>query len=124
MRKLDTIQTKEKLNDIWVMDHIGPGGAQHSFLICKTGHGLQPNSKILCDIWFQKGPRSDENAQHGVIDSDLLEIVKDRLTDFQNGPYANDYNEKALHHVVEALKALNQRVEDRIERNVLGEYKK
>ena len=39
---------------------------------------------------------------------------------FQDGPYASEYNTKALEHIELALMYLNRRVEDRIERNVLG----
>ena len=38
----------------------------------------------------------------------------------QAGPFASEYNEKALEHIELALMYLNRRVEDRIERNVLG----
>lgn len=115
VRKLDTIQTKENLNKVFAVDEIGPGNANHEYEIriveggCVVGH-----------IQLQKGPRNLDNSVHGVIDSDLLEIVRDRLIGFQAGPYASDYNAQALYHVEEALKALNARVEDRIARNVLG----
>ena len=66
--------------------------------------------------------KEDENAIHGIIDTDLLEIVRDRLKSFQNGNFATAYNEKALEHIEIALMYMNQRVEDRIERNVLGTY--
>ncbi|BDR86123.1 hypothetical protein N071400001_07310 [Clostridium tetani] len=36
------------------------------------------------------------------------------------GAYESDYNAHALKHIEEALHCLNARVEDRIERNVLG----
>ena len=114
MRTLDTIQTKEKLNEIFVVDEIGPGGANHAYEI-RTN---EDNALNL--IQFQKGPRKEEDSISGVIDSDLLEIVRDRLISFQAGPFACEYNASALLHVEEALKALNRRVEDRIERQVLG----
>ena len=43
---------------------------------------------------------------------------------FQAGPFASEYNEKALEHIELALMYLNRRVEDRIERNVLGKNEK
>lgn len=43
---------------------------------------------------------------------------------FVEGPFSNEYSEKVLKHIEEALYWLNKRIEDRIERNVLGEYKK
>ena len=75
-------------------------------------------------ITFQNGARNDENAVNGVLDTDLLEIVRDRLKGFQNGDFATRENAIALTHIEEALLWMNKRVEDRIERNVLGTYKK
>ena len=128
MRKLETIQKREKLNDVWSVDEEGPGGAHHRYVICKheqVDWQCGNNSEgILEDIQLQCGPRKDENSQHGVIDGDLLEIVRDRLKSFQAGPFASEYNAKALEHVEEALMWLNRRVEDRIERNVLGKNEK
>lgn len=73
---------------------------------------------------MQKGPRKEKDSIHGVIDSDLLEIVRDRLKSFQSGPFSSRENACALTHIEEALMWLNRRVEDRIERNVLGKNEK
>ena len=121
MRKLSTIQKRENLNEVFAMDEAGPGGACHNYHIVSSEGDVIVN---LTEIPFQKGPRNEEDSQHGVIDSDLLEIVRDRLKAFQAGPFASEYNEKALTHIEEALMWLNRRVEDRIERNVLGTYNK
>lgn len=128
IKVLDTIQTKENLNHVVAVDEVGSGGAHHAYWICKydavcleTDNEIaMATSDIVGKIEFQKGPRNEEDSVSGVIDSDLLEIVRDRLTDFQAGPFACEYNAEALVHVEEALKALNRRVEDRIERQVLG----
>lgn len=125
MRKLSTIQKREKLNEVFAADEIGPGGANHEYHICMID--AEDKDIVLGEpvvIKLQKGPRKEADSQHGVIDSDLLEIVRDRLKAFQAGPFASDYNAKALEHIEEALMWLNRRVEDRIERNVLGTYKK
>lgn len=114
-RKLETIQTKENLNSVYSSDEIGPGGAYHEYKISRNDNGNE-----LTTIKFQNGPRKESNSTHGVLDGDLLEIVRDRMTSFQNGPFASEYNAEALMHIEEALKALNRRVEDRISRNVLG----
>lgn len=117
MKKLNTIQKRENLNNVFAVDEKGPGGANHEYLIRCSLDGC------ICDlanIQFQKGARKEENSQHGVIDPDLLEIVRDRLKAFQAGPFNSQYNAKALEHIEEALMWLNRRVEDRIERNVLG----
>ena len=133
MKKLSTIQKKEKLNEVFAVDEIGPGGANHLYMICKNGAAKLNETKdsinvnpdnVMCTVQLQKGPRKDENSENGVIDTDLLEIVRDRLKAFQAGSFASEYNAKALEHIEEALMWLNRRVEDRIERNVLGTYKK
>lgn len=118
-RKLETIQTKENLNSVYAVGEKGPGGAYHNYSIVSAD-----TERIYLDMAFQKGPRHEEDSQHGIIDSDLLEIVRDRLTAFQEGPYASGYNAIALSHIELALSCLNKRVEDRIARNVLGVNKK
>lgn len=123
MRKLTTIQTKEKLNDVYAADQPGPGNACHDYVIVKHEDDVEEEfyyGSELAEITFQCRPRKEESSIHGVIDSDLLEIVRDRLISFQSGDYANEYNKTALEHVELALKALNDRVEDRAKRNVLG----
>ena len=94
MRKLETIQTKEKLNEVFAVDEVGPGGANHEYNI------------VLNDAY-------DKDYASDVI-----------VIQFQNGPYSSEYNKKALIGVEIALNALNQRVEDRIARNVLGKNEK
>ena len=124
MRELSTIQKREKLNDVYAADEIGPGGANHRYIICKEGETCWCDGSnfigVVAEILLQRGPRKEEGSQHGVIDSDLLEIVRDRLKSFQEGPFATRENACALTHIEEALMWLNRRVEDRIERNVLG----
>jgi hypothetical protein len=115
MKELSTIQKREKLNQVFAADAEGPGGAHHEYhIVCKD---IANDDTV---IQFQKGARKEDGSTHGVIDSDLLEIVRDRLTSFQAGPFSSEYNAKALEHVEEALMYLNRRVEDRIERNTLG----
>ena len=128
--RLNTIQKRENLNRIYRTGEPGPGGAYHDYDIYPASDiypaGLGPESMevaIAC-IEFQKGPRNDHNSRHGVLDSDLLEIVRDRLTAFQSGPMATRENEMALYAVEVALMWMNRRVEDRIERNVLGTMEK
>ena len=119
LRKLEMIQTKERLNNVYSVDDEGPGGAHHMYLITKNDDSEEMERRLEC-INFQKGPRKEEGSISGVIDSDLLEIVRDRLKSFQSGPFSSEYNAKALEGVEMALNALNQRVEDRIKRDVLG----
>ena len=127
MIELNTIQKREKLNDVYAVDEIGPGGANHQYVVVPhdtTITDIVMGHSNLAEINLQKGPRKQTDSQHGVIDTDLLEVVRDRMKAFQAGPFASEYNEKALEHIELALMYLNRRVEDRIERNVLGKNEK
>lgn len=116
MKKLVTIQKREKLNEVYAVDEKGNGGANHVYDVQWDREGFIGTQRIQ----FQHGPRNSEGSQHGVLDTDLLEITRHRLQCFQAGPYASEYNAKALEHIELALMYFNRRVEDRIERNVLG----
>lgn len=118
MNKLNTIQKREKLNIVTTKGDVGPGGAYHNYSISTNKDG--ESHSMLLDVYFQCGPRKEENSVQGVIDTDLLEIVRHRLQCFQAGPFASRENAVALTHIEEALMWMNRRVEDRIERNVLG----
>ena len=122
MRELNTIQKREKLNKVYAIDEKGNGGANHKYLIAANGRitGDPVSERPLCDICFQNGARKLHDSVHGVLDTDLLEIVRDRLKGFQSGDFATEYNAKALEYLELALMYMNRRVEDRIERNVLG----
>lgn len=126
MKELSTIQKREKLNQVFAADGEGPGGAHHEYRIQYELFpvGKSKETHIISKIQFQKGPRKEEDSTHGVIDTDLLEIVRDRLKSFQAGPFASRENACALTHIEEALMWMNRRVEDRIERNVLGKNEK
>lgn len=116
MRELSTIQKRDKLNTVSAIDERGNGNANHQYVIERNS----PEIDILAAIQFQDGPRNIEGSVAGVIDTDLLEIVRDRLRGFQSGEFSSRENACALTHIEEALMWLNRRVEDRIERNVLG----
>ena len=124
MEKLISVQKREKLNDVYAVDEKGNGGANHRYIICKKDELLWTNGNnsigVLEDISFQNGPRKEKDSINGILDVDLLEIVKHRLECFQEGEFSSQYNERALHHITEALYWMNRRVEDRIDRNVLG----
>ena len=123
MEKLSTIQKRENLNVVYRNEEVGPGNGYHDYTVMKeTADGMI--KEILLEIPFQKGPRNEETSRHGVLDSDLLEVVRDRLKAFQAGPYATRENACALTHIEEALLWMNKRVEDRIERQVLGTMEK
>lgn len=120
MEKLNTIQKRKNLNGVFRVGEKGPGGAYHDYEIISV---INDADAPLAKIEFQKGPRNAQEARHGVLDTDLLEIVRDRLKCFQAGGYACRENEYALLAVEEALMWMNRRVEDRIERDVLGTMK-
>ena len=116
MENLLTVQKREKLNDVYAMDDKGNGGANHLYEIVSNGS----ERLTMGVIQFQNGARKEESSIPGVIDSDLIEIVKHRLEAFQKGPFSSRENAIVLTHLEEALMWMNRRVEDRIERNVLG----
>lgn len=124
MTKLDTIQKREKLNEVIRIGSPGPGGAHHEYIIVRADGEKPGVLNSVADIQFQKGPRAAQDSVSGVCDQDLLEIVRDRLRAFQAGPYACFENARALMHIEQALIQLNERVEDRIERGVLGTMNK
>ncbi len=131
MEKLEMrIQKQDNLNDVFIIDEEpGNGGAYHNYLVVKHGAAtedkeagtvlLDPND-ILLQVGFQNGPRKAADSIHGVLEGDLLEIVRNRLQSFQKGPFATEDNANALRHIEEALMWLNKRQADRKERGVLG----
>lgn len=132
MKLLSAIQKRNKLNDVYSCGVKGPGGACHNYLITKAGvidfedgeASFDNPDDIITEIIFQRGPRNEPESVSGVLDTDLLEIVRDRLSAFQKGEFATRENAIALTHIEEALLWMNKRTEDRAERNVLGTYKK
>ena len=129
MEKLITIQKRNKLNDVYRVDAPGIGGACHKYIVVKAGS--QPSDKaagyldfekedIVGEMAFQHGPRCNEESIQGILDTDLLEIVRDRLVAFNKGEFATRENAVAITKIEEALLWMNKRVEDRAERGVLG----
>ena len=122
MEKLSTIQKRNRLNEVYRLGEKGPGGAFHEYEVRSQVDEL--GTFEVHHIRFQKGPRNDISSIPGVLDQDLLEIVRDRLAHFQKGEFATRENACALTHIEEALMWMNKRAEDRAERNVLGTYEK
>lgn len=120
---LSTIQKRNNLNSVHRIGDPGPGGAYHDYEVHMT---IDPETglEFIWHIAFQKGPRNETGSEHGVLDTDLLEIVRDRLKCFQSGEFACRENACALTHIEEALMWMNKRVEDRAERGVLGTTEK
>lgn len=132
MDKLSMIQKRENLNEVYAGEK-GVGGASHNYIIVKAGKArvneedgslvIEPDA-IIEALHFQEGARKDPNSLDGVTDQDLLEIVRDRLRGFSTGDMPTRETALALTHVETALLWLSKRIEDRIERNVLGTYEK
>lgn len=111
---------------ITVGDEPGAGGANHFYLVtgfdAATNPSMPSHSPMKWDatvVLFQNGGIA-EHGVNGITQEALLAIVADRLECFQNGPFASDYNAKALFHVQEAMKALLSRTRDRMARGVEG----
>ncbi len=115
MKQLSTIQKRENLNRVMRCNDSGI----HDYVIVRAD-----TQEVLLTVPFQDGPRKADYSRQGVLDCDLVEMVRDRLKAFQEGPLATRENEMALMHIEEALMWMNKRVEDRIERNVLGTMNK
>lgn len=124
MEELSTIQKRDKLNAVCRVGEPGPGGAWHDYVIYKAEQEPGTPSEAVGCVLFQRGARKDPEARNGVLDVDLLEMVRDRLKAFQAGPFATRENACALTHIEEALMWMNKRVEDRAERGVLGTMEK
>lgn len=123
MEKIETVQKKGLLNEVYRVGEQGPGGAYHTYAIVKVDPEEGENP-IIATIKFQKGPRSEETSRHGILDHELIEIVLDRIKAFQKGKFAADQNWMVIFFLEQALKWMNARVEDRIKRGVLGLWKK
>lgn len=123
MEKLNTIQKRNNLHQVFRGDEPGAGGACHKYII-RQDKFCPHEEVVVAEIQFQHGPRNEEGSAVGVLDVDLLEIVRDRLAAFQNGDFRCRENACALTHIEEALMWMNKRVEDRAGRNVLGTMEK
>lgn len=109
------IQKEDNMNTVKFVDKKGPGGGYHEYIVFNA-RTYEP----LCEIYFQKGPRNDPKSQSGVLDTDLLEIVRHRLNAFCEGDMKDDNTYKAMLCVEGALGFLARRTEDRKKRGVLG----
>ena len=132
MKQLQTIQTENNLNDVFAIDEPGNGGAHHLYAVCRAGGGeitedgalhMDPESHIAT-IQIQHGPRFEAGSTPGVCMTDLLEIVRDQLRDFQKGPFPCKESACALIDVECALLWLNARAKERAKRGVLGRIEK
>jgi hypothetical protein len=115
-RALSRIQKENNLNKVYCDDEAHPVNNGHHLYSISTG-------AVGIVIEFQNGPRNEPGSKSGVLDGDLLEIVRDRLKSFQGGKYASRENAIALTHIEEALMWIAKRANDRAEAGKLGTNK-
>lgn len=109
--------------EITVLDEPGHGGACHVYGIRQKDTPLEKQGDAHTVIAFQNGP-IQEFGVNGISQEALLAIVIDRLHCFQEGPFANEYNERALESCRDALRSLHARTKERTERGVEGTNQK
>lgn len=90
--------------------------APHDFLV----HSREDN-RIISHIHFQEGPIK-EAGLNGIMNEDLLHMVRLRLEGFQNSEFKCEENQVALDHVVKALESLESRTKKRVDRGVEGTH--
>jgi hypothetical protein len=96
------------------------GGASHLYTIAVNApRGVQWQIALP----FQRGGIADVGV-NGITNEALLAIVLDRLRAFQSGPFANEYNTRAIACVREALGHLHDRTRERQARGVEGKLEK
>jgi hypothetical protein len=128
--------TKHAVNEcnekliINAMDDVGSGGAHHLYKIEGFNSATNPSDPWVAfrsgpstysHILFQNGPIKEAGV-NGVTHEALLAIVAHRLKCFQNGPFANVFNGKALSLIEAALDTLKARTLDRLSRGVEGTH--
>ena len=119
MRKITSHQVNECNKAISIdADDRGHGGASHEYMV--SWPAADENGMEVF-IPFQNGPIKEAGV-NGLTHEVLLAILIDRLTDFQNGPYANGYNARALEHLVLAREMLYARTREREARGVEGTH--
>jgi len=105
---------------IEALDEPGAGGANHHYEISGFDAGADtPQGSGYLAIHFQNGPIAEAGI-NGITQEALLAIVIDRLTSFQNGPFACHENSHALKHARAALECLHTHTRDRMRRQVEG----
>ncbi len=118
------IQRNNQLNEVFISQdpEMTQNGVPHEYKIARYDNKLNPIFET--DIVFQKGPRNEATSTPGIIESDLLEVVRNRLQAHQASHYATRENALALTTVEEALMWMQKRADDRAERGVLGTTQK
>ena len=117
-----SIKSGHELTNIIVSDESFIDNSHHDYIIQR----LSNDNKVINEthIFFQKGAVNTNDNIPGIFIEDLLQICKHRLECFQSGEYANDYNEKALESINNALMHLNNRTKNRKDKNIEGTQQK
>lgn len=110
--------------------HQSPGGANHRYDFVEIDTRSNPARMTdtlatvpactALTLLFQNGPLANDGRPNGVTIESVLAACADRLTGFQLGQFANDYNANAIHKITGAIADLQQRTRDRVERGVEG----
>jgi hypothetical protein len=130
MREIEQTATTDLPRSFMItaLDAPGPGGASHDYVIAPDyvfGAGQpddveQANHDACVRVRFQRGPRNEPGSRLGVLDSHLIEVVKDRYVGFQAGPFASPEGAEVLRHLQAALDLMEARAQERGARGVLG----
>lgn len=105
---------------VYSNDEKGEGGAKHDYtIVSNETHNVNETPKVFANIQFQNGAIL-ESGINGCQNEDLIEIVLDRLRDFQNGKFPCRENAIAITKLEEALMWLDKRTLDRKKRDVEG----
>jgi len=110
------VDDSHKYTNVLTDEYVGPGGAQHHYLIVN-----KDLKNAFLEVIFQDGPIK-ESGVNGVMDENLLAIVIDRLKGFQSGKYASDFNQRAMELIEAGLKQLKERTAERESRGVEGTH--
>lgn len=101
------------------------GGAPHNYRVrYETGSGVNLNTEIVATIQFQHGPRDEPGSLPGITDAALLEIVADRMRNFNAAQFACRENALTLTKIEEAIHWLRALADARAKRGVLGKNEK
>lgn len=115
MRRLSTIQKRGNPNAVYYSKaDRGEERARHEYVVCREEDDPTDCAELL-RVPFQTGSAGSDYSADGVTDADLLEMVRDRLTAFQDGAHACRENAQALIHIEEALLWIAKRADDRHE---------
>jgi ERCC4-related helicase len=113
------IQRRNGLNDVYYDSYSEQNGVPYAYSVIRKEEATDVVT-YCAEIQFQKGARNLPDSTPGVIEGDLLEIVRHRLQAHQRSEYATRENACALTHIEEALLWIAKRADDRAERGVLG----